>query len=337
MNMVVDDVDSELAKEANCPVEKGAVVSLVQFYEGHHPAAFHFKAGDVITRIGTQPIGNRDDFDNWAQAAKDLRTYRMEVYRQQTDGRWKKLSLSYRFEANSYPVRGVLYKPDVPEEYIAMVGRSRLMASTRRSFPISGGDLVLDVPPLVHLGAHGQERCFHFVGHWFRPTGGKLQEANQGFFSIDGKAEKILFTSDNPQLLEVMYDNEVGLTADIKEAGFVHVVATLAGQTFKVPIRIVRLTIDKEDDSQEVLKAFGPPDREASYTVAWPDREIHDDLTYVPDPQQVISAKHWRYDRYPFLVISIVDGHVYNLGNSLDHPRLLEPMAIDGMPIKERR
>ena len=65
---------------------------------------------------------------------------------------------------------------------------------------------------------------------------------------------------------------------------------------------------NKAVTSDNIIAIFGLPDLVESYYFKWPDKETKNGIYYSPDVKYPESGEHWRYKKYPDLVIDISSG-----------------------------
>lgn len=65
---------------------------------------------------------------------------------------------------------------------------------------------------------------------------------------------------------------------------------------------------NKAVTSDNIIEIFGLPDLVESYYFKWPDKETKNGIYYSPDVKYSESGEHWRYNKYPDLVIDISSG-----------------------------
>nr|DAX76402.1 MAG TPA: Lysis protein [Bacteriophage sp.] len=72
-------------------------------------------------------------------------------------------------------------------------------------------------------------------------------------------------------------------------------------------------TLEKYDwnratSSDELIEMFGLPDKKDAYSFKWPDKKVKNGIYYDPKISAPVWGEHWRYKRYPDLVIDISGG-----------------------------
>ncbi len=145
---------------------------------------------------------------------------------------------------------------------------------------------------------------------------GVIAEPAAGFVPVDGKPEKVIFSSSNPSIVTV---NESG-NASFKAGGNVTVTVKVASERIRIPIKVVEVPVyagrysDQATSAEEVIKLLGMPDEKEEHYVSWPDTELIDGIFYSADPGRITVTEHWKYKKYPGAVIAIVYGKVSAVG-----------------------
>jgi uncharacterized Tic20 family protein len=144
-----------------------------------------------------------------------------------------------------------------------------------------------------------------------------------GFFNVDGKPCELQTSSDDEKGVgnEIIGDTAL-IRSYFRKHGAFRITFSVGGESVVRQVRVVGLPIEFPQilltndfippASQEVIKALGFPDEESSLQVKFPHEITKDRIRYQPEfAKDTIFAKHWRYNKYPGLVISIVDEKVY--------------------------
>lgn len=69
---------------------------------------------------------------------------------------------------------------------------------------------------------------------------------------------------------------------------------------------------DKATSSDEIIELFGMPDSIEKYSFSWPDRKSKNGIYYTPEINKPVWGEHWRFKKYPDLVIDISAGKKVN-------------------------
>lgn len=169
----------------------------------------------------------------------------------------------------------------------------------------------------------------------------------EGFFDVQGEAVRYLITANVPTVLQIDTPKSIadeierlktkprenesdafrrtamqlleaklilikqvgGLSYTFLKAGDVSIRVEVGKNHVDLPIKVVQISVSPGDESEKVVETFGLPDRKTNVYVRWPESESLDGLFYKPSASESsISADHWKYDKYPGLVLSIRDG-----------------------------
>ena len=188
----------------------------------------------------------------------------------------------------------------------------------------AGGKLAVCVDsPVFYVTKSQKATYYRSVMHAFRDSDGKVHRDTEGFYPVNGAAVEIKLSSDTPDILEVGKVTKLGIGNDltIKKEGNAKIKIEFGNDSFTVPIKVVKLDIAegyiaKGDNGADVVRKFGLPDEEKNIFVSYPHTESRDNIIYSTDARSGSrSAKHWKYKKYPYLVISIVNGKVYKISS----------------------
>ncbi len=266
------------------------------------------KPGDVITDIDNKTkINTPADLKNWLKDANPSKTYKVNLYRND-GGKWAKRTVSVKPVEVAAEEKPGEKKEDQPEK--------KLSARYVRIEP--GMFRVQAVSPIVYLPSKGEKVTYRFLSHSFKEVGSKtVQNDKGGFYSVKGEAKEFRFESDTPELLTIGKSDKLGLQCIFKDAGEPIIDAVFDDKVIaKLTLKVVRLEINEKDADSTVVKRFGLPDREKKHYIKWPETKIHDEIVYSPTAaESIIEAKHWQWDKFPHLTVSIVDSKVHRLGS----------------------
>lgn len=147
-----------------------------------------------------------------------------------------------------------------------------------------------------------------------------------GYFNVDGNTCEITISSDDKKSvgIEVIRQDITITRCYFRRPGIFNVTFSVGSESVVRKIEVVELPIKGEhmnvanlidaipSTSQEVIQQLGFPDEELSIQVKFPKEITKDHIHYGPKiTEKPIIAKHWRYKKYPGLVISTVNGKVY--------------------------
>lgn len=188
----------------------------------------------------------------------------------------------------------------------------------------------LYIPGNRHETRLGYARFF-FVS--YQASGGTVQKKPvEGYFRVNGKAEKLTVRSSNRKILgatrdfrpgkrqmsrDLIYTDDAGLSLTAVGPGVASVTVTLAGQSVSIPMKVVQLPINgggfrdaaRADEAahtkEEVIKILGLPDQRIEDYLSWPDSASVDGIYYsASDPRYGVHIEHWKYNKYPGAVIA---------------------------------
>jgi hypothetical protein len=189
------------------------------------------------------------------------------------------------------------------------------------------------------------------------------KEAVEGYFDDNGTPVKLSILSSDPTILEVRTSDDTeaeieklkatslngdnarvakikialleeqlqiekkigGVTFRFLKPGNVSIRVAVGMNKVDLPVRVIKAPIEPGDSSDQVVQTLGLPNQKSQLIVSWPRSETRDGIHYGPSAsEQVLKADHWRYDKYPGLVISIVDGSVHAINSYSTTDMLLD-------------
>lgn len=186
----------------------------------------------------------------------------------------------------------------------------------------------LYIPASPHEGRLGYS-SFFFVT--YQESGGTgYKKPIDGYFRVNGKAEKLTVRSSNEKVLaghgqlptarellagkkwplsrDLNYGDNYGLSLDAVGPGTATVVVSLAGRSVSITMNVVELPINgggiHATTKDEVIKILGLPDKREERYMSWPYSGWVDGIYYSDPKVRGVSIEHWKYDKYPGLVIS---------------------------------
>lgn len=175
---------------------------------------------------------------------------------------------------------------------------------------------------VVYIPKNGNETRWEFIRIEFQG-----QQSTEGFFNLNGRAARLNITSSDPTRLRIdligeeAYLSKIPVTSQLGEQytflkeGEVVIVVTVGPYSRYRLVKIVEIPFPTDEPSSEVVKVMGLPDSKKTFFVSWPDLEEIDGIIYDPGPGGAASGEHWRYRRFPGLVISIMNGSVYKIAS----------------------
>jgi len=141
-----------------------------------------------------------------------------------------------------------------------------------------------------------------------------------GYFNVNGKPEKLKIQSNDKNILAIFSPDEVSKKTEFnklqdfvycfKKAGEVSVTASAGNENAVVKLNVVELPFSIGDRASSVIEALGFPKQDkdessSSMVVSWPDFRWVDGIGYQPDAGERITITHWKYDKYPRLVLAM--------------------------------
>ncbi len=200
-------------------------------------------------------------------------------------------------------------------------------------------------PPMKgRLGYSG----FFFVT--YQEAGGTVHKKPvAGHFRVNGNPEKLTVRSSNKKVLagygrlptaqellagkkllpspplsrDLNYTDDYGLTLTAVRPGTANIVVSLANRSVSIPIKVTEVPINgggvltrtrtgkPAHTKDEVIKILGLPDKREERYLAWPKSAWVDGIFYsASDPRYGVSVEHWKYRKYPGMVISFQGEHV---------------------------
>lgn len=139
----------------------------------------------------------------------------------------------------------------------------------------------------------------------------------QGFFQIDGKAEKLTATSSDTSILEIAPDPKFTISpfiSRLRKPGKVTVTVSAGLYQVQQEVEIVEIPVNANASSAEVIDSLGLPTTKKTVFVDWPNTKSIDCFIYSPRAGHAFVGEHWTYEKYPSLMLSISEGKLYEVG-----------------------
>lgn len=132
------------------------------------------------------------------------------------------------------------------------------------------------------------------------------------FYDVDSKPTGKYYSVDKENIMSV--DRRYGKLV-FKNPGKAIVTIKLGDYSKSILFHIVEISISPNSSRDEVVKALGFPGNKKKGVVAWPKSEIIDGVSYSPGLThtrfvQYIGYEHWRYQKYPGLVLAWSQGEL---------------------------
>ena len=147
-----------------------------------------------------------------------------------------------------------------------------------------------------------------------------MQAIDQNYFKVGDKTEKAevfnlkaeKYKTENDNIFKEYIKQYQVIKFLNKNIGFVLTLYVVPFKTSKVS------AYSKATTSDEIIKIFGLPDFVESYFFKWPDKKTKNGIYYAPKVNYSESGEHWRYKKYPDLVIDISAGKVRNFATDIE-------------------
>jgi hypothetical protein len=200
----------------------------------------------------------------------------------------------------------------------------------------SSGRLIVVSEPIVYIPKNLASVWFAFFTIMFD---GKPDKS--GYFEVDGKPCEFQISSNDNKIvgIEIVRATTTTTVSYFRQPGTANITVTVGNESVVRTIKVVEIPIKGgftdqfvtnsnflPSSSQEVIKELGFPDEELNLTIK-PFYEItKDHIHYKPEiGKGAIFAKHWRYNKHPGLVISIVGEKVFAISTCTPQMEQLLP------------
>lgn len=138
-----------------------------------------------------------------------------------------------------------------------------------------------------------------------------VEAIDKNYFKVRGKTEKAEVYNLKAEKLNIENDDSV-----FKEYVKQYQVISFLNKTICITISLYVVPFNtykngdyiKATTSDSIIEMFGLPDLIETYFFKWPDEKLKNGLYYSPDVYHSESGEHWRYKKYPDLVIDISSG-----------------------------
>jgi hypothetical protein len=152
------------------------------------------------------------------------------------------------------------------------------------------------------------------------------ERTTAGLFNVGGKPVRPLVTSSDPSVVKVIQVGEVhpemvggALTSSelirFLKPGNVVLRAEVAGHETSCEVSVVQVPIELGMSANDVIESIGFPSSKKHIFASWPNSRTADKMRYFPRAGKSISGEHWRFEKYPGLVVSIIFGKVKEIGS----------------------
>lgn len=124
-----------------------------------------------------------------------------------------------------------------------------------------------------------------------------------GLFNVGGKPVSVDIEVGG---CEITKDPRVDDFYRFTKTGDCQVLVSLGDECFSVPLSVRTFDFNVGDKSRDLIQTHGFPTSKERVFVSWPDSKAPDGIFYNPwAGQSSISASHWRFGKFPNLVVAI--------------------------------
>ena len=172
--------------------------------------------------------------------------------------------------------------------------------------------------PIIYLPRSGSTSILSFCNPKGLVKDGVPVEVKGGFLNTKPKPVRPIIDKSDDYKIEEIKDS---LMFVFSKEGKIALNLLLGEQAIKVPLEVKKLPIDEDDTDAKVVEAFGLPDDTSTHFVKWPKNECHNGVFYVVSASQSIrKIEQWRYEKMPYLVISMESGKVVSIDSVAENP-----------------
>ena len=225
-------------------------------------------------------------------------------------------------EKNRIDYRRAAAKTDPPRKKAELVKVPS--GATEETVLIPAGDGVLRVDvksttvwmasPAVAGGASSPVTINQFLDASLKIRD-RVEAQTAGYFNVNGEPCKLEYSGSPEELVSI--ENDAGAFAILnprvtfKAVGTVKIRATLAGRSDFFWIEVKQFPAFVGMPSGDLIETLGIPEDKRPVFASWPDNTEIDGIPYHPEAGEgLISAEHWRYDKYPNAVVAVRSGRI---------------------------
>jgi hypothetical protein len=167
----------------------------------------------------------------------------------------------------------------------------------------------------VYLLTDGPSRIFPSFYQVNYKASGHIQSDVAGYFNVNGKPSKLVYTSRNEKLLK-LFDMDNGQTTfQFLGPGVAELMVSLAGESTSLRINVVALPVQQGMTSAKAIALLGLPAATTTDYISWPESKSIDQVAYRPSAQQgTLEIEHWQFEAYPNVALAFCDGKVFGVG-----------------------
>ena len=149
-----------------------------------------------------------------------------------------------------------------------------------------------------------------------------FQDAIGNHIKINGETVHVPFESSDTNIAKVYDDGSCGLNGK----GSCKVGVQLPNQkllaitveTKSIPVDLSLSFLDSSS-AADLVRLLGLPDKREKYSESWPDAVHKNGMTHVTSAGGVVRVEHWKYNKYPGLVLALRNGeHLEKIGTYFD-------------------
>ena len=195
----------------------------------------------------------------------------------------------------------------------------------------SGRLVVVEAEPVVYVPTNACSAWFDFFSIRFDGKPAVMA----GMFNVNGKPTNPVATADDPTILRIIQEETGDFQYIFFHPGEVNVTFCVGEEVvvrrlkiMEVPVAARMLEEDYGASSfTDVIHQLGFPQEERQLHVAWPNMITEDRILYTPETGGSLYPKHLRYNQYPGLVVSIVNGKVFAVSTFTRTPDIFDREA----------
>ncbi len=133
-----------------------------------------------------------------------------------------------------------------------------------------------------------------------------VKAIDQNYFKVGDKTEKAEVFNLKAEKITTGDEIFKECVKQYQIVNFLHKNICIILSLYVVPFKTLKNErFDKTNTSDSIIEIFGLPDLVESYHFKWPDQKSKNGLYYSPDVNCPESGEHWRFKKYPDLVIDI--------------------------------
>lgn len=159
--------------------------------------------------------------------------------------------------------------------------------------------------PVVYLPRGGQSVHLRFCEVMLKQDGEIIKHA-AGHFNTKPNPSALTFKGDSDFVRVAESDSGSKLYLFVKP-GKASIKISIGDETVSVGIDVRESEFAIDEKADALIKKYGFPSKQERHIVSWPDKELIDDIPYVPEAGAPINIQHLEFDKFKFCVFA-VDG-----------------------------